>query len=218
MSSRCPPERLRLIVITDPSAVRDIPEAVEEAVGNGATAVQLRWKDGSAQQMVELGRELRRITAGANALLIVNDRVDVALAIGADGAHVGDEDLPLEVARQISPPHFILGRSVDNPDEARAAENAGADYVGFGPIFVTRSKDKLGSAVGISGISLVRGAIRIPLVAIGGITAADARGVVAAGADGVAVIAAVMASRSPGAAAAELDREIRQGLQQRGSR
>lgn len=213
MSGRCPPEALRLTVITDPSAALSVPAATEEALAGGATAVQLRWKAGSTRELVQLGHELRRLTRSAGALLIVNDRVDVALVVGADGAHVGDDDLPLRACRRLVPPQFFLGRSVDTRQEAIAAEAAGADYVGFGPIFSTGSKDGLGTAVGIAAIAEVKRAISIPLVAIGGITAAQARAIAAAGADGVAVIAAVMGSGTPKAAAAELAREFAAGVQ-----
>lgn len=217
MSGRCAPERLRLTVITDPSTRIGVPAAVEGALAGGATAIQLRWKDGPAREMVELGHELRRLTKGAGALLIVNDRLDVALTVDADGVHLGDDDLPLHVARDLAS-GLILGRSVDTAEEAAAADRAGADYVGFGPIFSTVSKDKLGAAVGVAAITAVKDAISIPLVAIGGITAASAGEAVAAGADGIAVIAAVMGSQNPEAAAAELMDAISRGAMGRATR
>jgi thiamine-phosphate pyrophosphorylase len=215
MTGRGLSEALRLMVITDPSARLGIPQAVEGALSGGSTAIQMRWKNGSAREMVELGHELRRLTSAAGALLIVNDRIDVALAISADGAHVGDDDLPLRACRGLVSPGFILGRSVDNPEEAVAAEADGADYVGFGPIFSTVSKDKLGAAVGIEAIAAVRNAIGIPLVAIGGITASQARFIISGGADGVAVIAAVMGSEDPERSSSRLVREISAGVSER---
>src|SRR5690606_15107195 len=137
-------ERLALIVITDPSARIGVRSAVTAALAAGAPAIQLRWKDGSSREMLELARELRRDTAAAGALLFINDRVDVALASGADGVHLGDDDIPVEVARRIAPRPFLIGRSVDTPEEANAARLAGADYVGAGPIFSTLSKEDTG--------------------------------------------------------------------------
>ncbi len=197
-------ERLRLMVITDPAAPSGVPAAVEAALAGGATAIQLRSKGGSTRAMVELGRELRRLTREVSALLLVNDRVDVALAVEADGAHLGDDDLPLPVARRITPAGFVLGRSVDNAAEAVAAAREGADYLGLGPVFPTRSKDGLGEAIGPAGVVEVRASVELPFVGIGGIDAENAASVAAAGADGIAVIGAVMMSSDPGRSAREL--------------
>lgn len=202
-------ERLALMIITDPQAMNGPVMAAEAALQGGATAVQLRWKGASTRDLLDMAVELRALTRRYEALLLVNDRLDVALASSADGAHLGDDDLPLEVARRIAPPPFIIGRSVDNASEARAAEAAGADYVGLGPIFPTGSKTGLGAAIGPEGIAEVRPSIEIPLVAIGGIDALNAPRVLRAGADGIAVIGAVMMSEDPAAMAAELLRAHR---------
>lgn len=202
-------QRLTLMVITDPQAPSGPIAAAEAALQGGATAVQLRWKGAFTRDLLNLATELRELTRQHDALLLVNDRLDVALASSADGAHLGDDDLPLEVARRIVPAPFILGGSVDNASEARIAQAAGADYVGLGPIFPTGSKTGLGDAIGPEGIMEVRPSIEIPLVAIGGIDPLNAPRVFRAGADGVAVIGAIMMAEDPAAMAAELLRARR---------
>lgn len=203
--------RLAVVAITDASCGpgRTLVEVVTAVLRGGIPAIQLRAKREPTRDMVELGRALRAETRRAGALLFVNDRVDVALVIGADGAHLGDDDLPLPAARSITPQGFLLGRSVDTAQQAAEAERQGADYVGVGPVFQTASKADAGPAVGIQRVSAVRSATALPLVAIGGIDAANAAGVARAGADGVAVIRALMQARDPEAAARELLAEVR---------
>ena len=202
-------ERLSLIVITDPAAPAGPLAAARAALTAGAPAIQLRWKGGAARDILELARALRRETLEADALLFVNDRVDIALAAGADGVHLGDDDLPTSAVRRIVPPSFIIGRSVDTPDEAVAARKEGADYVGAGPVFATSTKSDTGSVLGLAGLAAFRAAAGVPIVAIGGITPAGVGGVRRAGADGIAVIGAVMFARDPAAATAALLDEIR---------
>ena len=202
--------RLALVVVTDPDcAGRELVEVVEGALHGGASAVQLRSKSGPTREMVELGRRLRAATAAAGALLFVNDRVDVAMVVGADGAHLGDDDLPLGAARRIAPPGFLLGRSVDTAEEARTAEREGADYVGAGPVLATPSKLDAAEAIGVAGIAAIRAATSLPVVAIGGVDAANAAEVARSGADGVAVIRAVMRAADPAAVARELVEAVR---------
>jgi thiamine-phosphate pyrophosphorylase len=184
---------------------------VRAALRGGATAIQLRWKRATTRELIDIGEDLRALTGAAGALLIINDRVDVAMAVGADGAHLGDDDLPLAVARRIVPPGFVLGRSVDTVEEARTAEALGADYVGLGPIFPTASKSDTGPVVGVAGIAAFTSLLRIPVVAIGGIDARSAAAVIAAGADGVAVITAVSDSPDPEGSARALMSEIQRG-------
>jgi thiamine-phosphate pyrophosphorylase len=201
-------ERLPLMVITDPLAPLGMLEATEAAIRGGATAVQVRWKDGSARDVLDLCRRLRESTHSRGVLLLVNDRVDIALAAGADGAHLGADDLPLAAARGIVPPGFILGQSVDTAEEARSAERAGASYIGLGPVFPTSSKSDTGGVVGEIGVAEVRASVRIPLVGIGGIDARRAPDVLRSGADGVAVIGAVMHAEDPESATRDLLRVI----------
>jgi thiamine-phosphate pyrophosphorylase len=202
------PDKLAVVAITDPRASIGMLAAAEAALRAGVGALQLRWKDAVARDLLALADALRSRTREAGALLLVNDRVDVALAAGADGAHLGDDDLPLSVARRITPPGFILGRSVDNPDEAERAENEGADYVGLGPIFRTASKGDAPPPIGVEGVAAVRRRVHIPIVAIGGIEIGNAAALIGAGAAGVAVIAAIMSSDDPEGAARRLLGEV----------
>lgn len=192
-------ERLRLIVVTDPDCGpgRGVVEVVRSALRGGAPAVQLRMKDASAREMADVARALLAETRAAGALLFVNDRVDVALAVGADGAHVGQDDLPADQARLITPPGFLLGVSAETVELARQAQADGADYVGVGPVYATGSKADAGDAVGVERIAEVAGAVRIPVVGIGGITMGNAPAVLHAGAAGIAVISAVMRADDP---------------------
>ncbi len=203
--------RLGLMVVTDPRCGegRTVVEVVRAALRGGAPAVQLRAKEETARETVELARALLGETRAAGALLLVNDRVDVALAAGADGAHVGDQDLPVADARRIVPPGFLLGRSADTPEEALRAREDGADYVGVGPVYATASKDDAGAPVGPARIRAVVEAAGLPVVGIGGIDASNAAEVARAGAAGVAVIRAVMAAEDPEEAARTLLRAVR---------
>ncbi|HEV2150418.1 MAG TPA: thiamine phosphate synthase, partial [Longimicrobiaceae bacterium] len=148
---------LALVVITDPRCGegRALVDVVRAALRGGAPSIQLRAKTETAREMAELARTLREETRAAGALLWVNDRVDVALAAGADGAHVGADDLPVAAVRRIAPPGFLLGRSVETPEEAVRAREDGADYVGVGPVYETSSKDDAGLPVGLARIAAV---------------------------------------------------------------
>jgi thiamine-phosphate pyrophosphorylase len=201
---------LRLLLVTDPDAGegRAMLDVVRAALRAGVPAVQLRDKAASARALTELARALRDATRDAGALLFVNDRVDVAIAAGADGAHVGADDVPVAAARRIAPPGFLLGASADSVDEARAAVAAGADYVGTGPVYATGSKADAGAPVGGERIAAVAAAVAVPVVGIGGIDAANAAAVVRAGAAGVAVISAVMRATDPEAATRALLRAV----------
>jgi len=191
--------RLSLIVITDPDcgAGRSIVDVTRAALRAGAPSIQLRGKDLPAREQVELARALLALTRPAGALLWVNDRLDVALAAGADGVHLGQDDIPLQATRRIVPPGFLVGISAETPELAQAAERGGADYVGTGPVYPTGSKADAGDAVGRERIAEVSRAVRIPIVAIGGISESNAADVIRAGAAGVAVISAVMRAAEP---------------------
>lgn len=205
-------DRLQLMVLTDPNTGgRDLLEVVAAALQGGASSVQLRVKEGGAAGMVELGRALRDLTRERGALLLVNDRLDVALAVAADGVHLGDDDLPLAASRSIAPRPFLLGRSVDDAAEAAMAEREGADYLGIGPVYGTPSKPDAAPPVGLAGVTAVRRATRLPVVAIGGVDAENAEEVAAAGAHGVAVIRAVMQAPDPAEASRRLLQAVRVG-------
>ncbi len=198
--------RLALHVLTDRawSRGRSTLEVAEAALKGGATVIQLRDKDASTHTLVEEGLALRELTRAYNALLIVNDRVDVALAVGADGAHVGQDDMPGELARRLLGPDRILGISAGNMNEAVAAVAAGADYLGVGPIYATRGKADAGQPTGTALLTEIGGRHTIPLVAIGGITVTNTKGIIQAGAAGIAVITAVVNAEDITAAARSL--------------
>jgi thiamine-phosphate pyrophosphorylase len=186
--------RLALHVLTDHewSRGRDMLSVAAAALDGGATVIQLRDKSASTRLLIEEGLALRSLTRERGALLIVNDRVDVALAVEADGAHVGQEDMPAGLARQLLGSKRILGVSAANIEEADEAVAGGADYLGVGPIFPSPGKADAGPATGVHLLTELAERYTIPLIAIGGITAGNAAEVIRAGACGVAVITAVV--------------------------
>ncbi|ADB59147.1 thiamine-phosphate pyrophosphorylase [Haloterrigena turkmenica DSM 5511] len=188
------------------SGDRSTVDVVRDAIAGGVDVVQLREKDTDARWRYELGLELRELTAEADVDLIVNDRVDVAEAIDADGVHVGQSDLPVGVARDLLGPEAIVGCSTATVEEALEAEAAGADYLGVGTVYGTTSKevDRYKDGVGPERIAEIVDAVSIPVVGIGGITADNAGPVVEAGATGVAVISEITAADEPRAATAAL--------------
>jgi thiamine-phosphate pyrophosphorylase len=195
-----------LYVITDRIIGRGRPldDLVAAAVRGGATAIQLRDKAWPARLLLEAGRRLMEITRPAGVPLIVNDRVDVGLALDADGVHVGQEDIPVADARRILGPGKIVGASAATVEEARQAEADGADYVGVGSLFPTASKPDAGESIGPAALRPIKAAVAIPVVAIGGITHDNAADAIRAGADGIAVISAVMAAEDVAGAARRL--------------
>lgn len=186
---------LRVYVITDRSfRGRTHEDVARAALQGGATALQLRDKHAGGRELVRWARRLRELARASGALFVVNDRVDVALAAEADGAHVGDEDLPVADARRLLGPHRVVGASAGTVEEALRAQEQGADYLGVGPVFPTATKPDAGDAIGPEGLRRIASAVRIPVVAIGGITPENAAEAVWAGAVGVAVISAVAAA------------------------
>lgn len=186
---------LHVLTAREWSRGRDTLSVASAALEGGATIIQLRDKQASTRQLVEEGLILRRLTRERGALLIVNDRIDVALAVNADGVHLGqDDDLPLQLARNILGPERILGISAGNHAEATAAIAAKADYISVGSIYATRTKADAGAPIGTQFLSELATRTNIPLVAIGGITAQNVGPVRQAGAIGVAVITAVVSA------------------------
>ncbi len=199
-----------LYLVTDRalSRGRATAEIVRAAVTGGVTCVQLREKHCGTREFLEEARALRVVSRALGIPLIVNDRVDVALAVGADGVHLGQQDMPLADARRLGPPGWIIGVSAESPADAIRAEQEGADYVGVSPVFATPTKADAAPPLGLEGLRNIRAAVKIPLVAIGGIHAGNARAAIRAGADGLAVVSAIVSADSPRAAAAILRREI----------
>jgi thiamine-phosphate pyrophosphorylase len=195
-----------LYVITDrqQSAGRSLLTVVEAALRGGARAFQLREKDLPPRDLYPLALEMRQLTQAYGARLLINDRVDVALAVDADGVHLTTTSLPARVARQLLGPNRLLGVSTHNLAEAQVAAEDGSDFLVFGPVFFTPSKAPYGQPVGLDALRAVRAAVRLPILAIGGIKKANLDQVLAAGADGIAVISAVISADDPRAAAQDL--------------
>jgi thiamine-phosphate pyrophosphorylase len=188
-----------LVTQTDLSAGRSTETIVEAALAGGVDVVQVREKHTAARERLAIARALREPTAEAGVPLIINDRVDIALAADADGVHLGDEDLPVTDARDLLGEDALIGRSVSTVAAARDAERAGADYLGVGAIYATGSKDvdEDEQAIGLDVVRDIDDAVDIPFVGIGGITPDNAADVAAAGADGVAVISAITQAEEP---------------------
>jgi thiamine-phosphate diphosphorylase len=199
-----------LYVIVDPQFTggRDPIAVARAALLGGATMLQLRDKSASTRVLLATAWELVALAHKRGAPLIVNDRVDVALAAGADGVHLGPDDLPVTAARSIMGPRALIGFSAGTPDEARDAEQSGADYLGTGAIYATSSKADAGPAIGVAGLVAVCRATRLPVVAIGGIGQGPAAPCIAAGAAGVAVITAVTQAADVERAARALRDEV----------
>ncbi len=192
---------LAVYLVTNSGVAREagytVEDVVARALDGGATMIQLREKDLPKDELVELGRRLLQLTRRAGVPLIVNDSVEVALAIGADGAHIGQRDIAALQARWLLGESRILGVSVTSVQEARRAEAARADYIGIGPIFPTRTKCDADIPIGLDALAQVAHAVTIPTVAIGGIVHENAAQVVHCGVHGVAVISAIAAQTNP---------------------
>jgi len=183
---------------------RSLSDIVSQAIAGGATAIQLREKGMDTRQLVEEGRCIRKITQKAGVALIINDRADVALAIDADGVHIGQQDMNIADVRRIIGIDKLIGVSTHNLIEAKLAEEAGADYIGVGPVFATNTKEDVETPRGLQLLQEICNAVSIPCIAIGGIKQDNLAQVIAAGADGIAVITAVVAADNVKQAAVEM--------------
>lgn len=210
------PSALSVYLIADAGLTaksgRPLEEMVERAIEGGVTAVQLRAKELPAVEQWELGRRLRALTASLGIPFFVNDRIDLALALDADGAHIGEEDLPVAAARRLalaaSRPEFVIGFSTAVLEWARQAVAAGADYVSVGNLFGTTTKPDAGRPIGLGPLTEIAREIPVPVIGIGGITDWSAPLVIEAGGAGVAVAAHVIESRDPAAAARSLAQAV----------
>ena len=206
MTCRAMKNILKLYLVTDRdlSLGRSLEEVVSEAVAGGVTLVQLREKDTPTGEFVELAIRLKDILRPYNVPLIINDRVDVALAVDAEGLHIGQSDMPYEIARKLLGPNKIIGLSVECMDDILEANKLDVDYIGISPVFGTPTKTDTAEPFGLDGL---RKAVEIsahPTVAIGGMNASTIADVIAAGTDGVAVVSAICSAESPRLAAKEL--------------
>ncbi len=202
--------QLRRYLVTDASAgdVERLVEICTEAIAGGITAVQLRAKGWTDRELLRAANELRQVCDRADALFIVNDRVDIALASNADGVHLGVDDLPVDVARALLGAGKVIGYSPETVDDRRAAEEAGIDYLGIGPVFGTRTKSDAGAALGLDRFAQLVSESTVSVVGIGGIAIDDATSVIEAGACGVAIVGAVFFAQDPRAAALELAAQV----------
>ena len=201
MGSSAEPPRLVLVTDRHATAGRDLADVVAAALDAGLPAVQLRDKELPARALLVLAERLRALTARTGALLLVNDRVDVAAAVGADGVHLGVGSMPPDVVRGLLPPGALVGVSTHAPAEVAATT---ADFAFFGPVYVTPSKAAYGPPQGVESLRKAAAGASVPMLAIGGVTAASVAELRAAGAAGVAVIRAILAADDPARATREL--------------
>jgi thiamine-phosphate pyrophosphorylase len=194
---------------------KEMQDVIMQALKGGVTAVQLREKGLSTRSFVEEARRIKALTAPFNVPLIINDRIDVALAAGADGVHIGQEDMPYGMARNLMGKQAIIGLSVETWEEVEQAQHLEVDYLGVSPVFQTPTKTDTKGDWGLEGLARIKRYSRHPLVAIGGINASNAADVIRAGADCIAVVSAICSAPDPLKATQELNRLIQKTPPQR---
>jgi len=199
-----------LYLVTDRELAkgRSTQDIVRAAVSGGVTCVQLREKECSTREFIEEALAVKDFLKERGVPLIINDRVDVALAVGADGVHLGQTDMPLEIAQKILGDTMIIGISAESLEDAVEAEKGGADYLGVSPIYATPTKTDTAPPLGLEGLRAIRRAVNLPLVGIGGLNQDNAADVIRSGGDGVAVVSAVVSAGDPAAAARNLKHVI----------
>lgn len=204
--SRLNPDILRLYLVTDQSLTRGrcLADVVGAAVQGGVSCVQLREKSLATREFFAQAMMLKELLAPHCVPLVINDRIDIALACCAEGVHLGQSDMPVEMARKLLPPDVFIGWSVESMDDVFHSSNLPVDYLGISPIFATPTKTDTKNAWGIDGLVEVRAFTRLPLVAIGGIHVGNAPEVLRAGADGLAIVSALCAADDPQATAEKL--------------
>jgi thiamine-phosphate pyrophosphorylase len=211
------PFDLSLYLVTDRalSAGRPLEKIIEEAVQGGATMVQLREKDIPTREFLDLARRLKSLLAPRGIPLIINDRLDIALASGADGIHVGQSDMPVPEIRRLGGPELLIGLSVESEEDARDAEKLDIDYIGISPVYTTPTKKELTRGLGPEGVRSICSLSRFPAVGIGGLNHTNSAEVIRSGAEGVAVVSALCSAESPEKAAQSLSKLIRIAKDQR---
>lgn len=191
------PFNLYLITDRRGCAGRDLLAVVEESLKGGVKAVQLREKELSSRELYELSSKMRKLTVRYGAGLFINDRVDVALAVNADGVHLGNHSIPINTARKLVGENMRIGVSCHSRESAIAAQDLGADFITYGPVFFTPSKAAYGPPVGVAGLVEATSLLHIPVFAIGGINSRNTRQVLEAGAHGIALISALISIENP---------------------
>jgi thiamine-phosphate pyrophosphorylase len=204
---------LSVYLVTDTrlSGPRGVAAVAAAAAQGGVTIVQLRDPDATTRELIAAAEALQAVLAPHGVPLVINDRVDVALAVGTDGVHLGDRDMPAATARRLLGPGRIVGVTVHDAAEARAVDTGIADYAGIGPVFTTTTKTEARPAIGVEGFRALRRLVPLPAVGIGGIDSARTADVIAAGADGVAVVSAICAAPDPEAAARAIAAAVAEG-------
>ena len=199
-----------LYLVTDRGLARgrSTLDIVKAAVSGGVTCIQLREKDCSTLEFIEQAWAIKNFLEEREVPLIINDRLDVALAVGADGVHLGQKDMPLEMSRKIAGSSMLIGISAESVQDAIEAEIGGADYLGVSPIYATPTKTDTAPPLGLEGLREIRKRVEIPLVGIGGLNKSNAAEVIRNGADGVAVVSAIVAADDPETAAMNLKQII----------
>ena len=208
---------LSLYLVTDRalSQGRPLEKIVREAVDGGATMVQLREKDLSGREFLDLACRLKQLLSPRNIPLIINDRLDIALAVGAEGVHVGQSDMPVDQIRRLGGPGLLIGLSVESEQDALAAEDLDIDYIGISPVYTTPTKKELTRGLGPEGVRAICNISRFPAVGIGGLNQENSGEVIQAGAEGVAVVSALCAAISPRQAADRLAATVMQAKKER---
>lgn len=203
---------LSLYLVTDRSLSlgRPLTQVVEDAVRGGVTMVQLREKDCSSKAFLNYAIELKKCLRPYNVPLIINDRLDIALACDAEGLHIGQNDIPYQLARKILGKNKIIGLSVENIEDAIAANQLDVDYIGISPVFATPTKTDTAKALGLEGVKNITDISLHPSVGIGGINRTNAQDILKAGANGVSVVSAIMSAHDPRLAASQLSAIINQ--------
>ncbi len=206
MSSKKPDYSLYLVTDRALSLGRSSVDVVSAAIKGGVSCVQLREKNCSTRKFIAEALALKAVLKRHGIPLLINDRVDVALAVGADGVHLGQSDMRITDARRILEPYMVVGISAESVADAVQAEKEGADYIGISPVFATGTKTDTAPPLGLEGVRLIRAEVDIPLVGIGGINAGNGADVILHGADGIAVVSAIVSAKNPETAARELHR------------
>jgi thiamine-phosphate pyrophosphorylase len=199
----------RLYLVTDDQQdLQTLKHVVKEAVAGGVTMVQVREKSGDVRSFIARAQAIKTILKGTNVALIINDRVDVALAVDADGVHLGQSDMPAELARQLIGPNKLLGLSIENEHQLLEANTLPLDYIGLSAIFATPTKTDTKKQWGIAGLTDALTKINFPVVAIGGINQSNLDDIIKTGVDGVALVSAICHADDPKSAAAVLLKQI----------